>query len=220
MKKALQIVGFLFFTSSIFSQVVERKMEMSLGVQPCLTTDVKDVKVKKVEKLWKKFFKTYGKVKKNKKAKEFYSTGVSVKRIKSGDPIDVYFKIVELGSGVSLNIWYDLGTKFLSEETTPNEYSSGEELLEEFSIYLRKIIVEEELEIEKDNLKHFEKQLKSAKKKNKKLHDKIKSYKEKITKAKGDIEKNIVEQEEIGKQIEDQIMKVKQVEDKLSSIRK
>jgi len=221
MKNSIHIIVFLLFTTvSVFGQITEKHEKMSLGIQPCLTTEVLNIKVKTVEKLWKKYFKAYGKVKKNKRAKELYSTGVRVNRIKSGDPIDVYLKVSKFEGGVNLCIWYDLGTKFLSEKDTPNEYNAGEELLEEFSIYLRKYIIEKELKTEEDSLKKVKKKLRSSKKKNKKLHEKIKSYKEKILKAERGIKENLLEQDELEKQIETQILKVKEVEEKLGNIGK
>ncbi len=210
----------LIFPSFSFAQIVEKQENTSFGMQPCLTTSVKDINKKEVAKLWKKFFKEYGKVKKNSKAKEYYSTGVRINRIKSGDPIDVYAKFSDFASETKISLCFDLGTAFLSKEEFPDEYPGAEDLLNEFSVYVQRYVVENQLKDEENRLEKLNKKLRSAKKENQKLHEKIEMYKNKIKKAESDIELNLAAQKELGDQIDQQSMKVKEIQDKLSNIGK
>ncbi len=219
MKKIYILLITLLVTSQSFSQINEKQVNISLGVQPCLTASVDNIKYKKAIKLWKKFFKPYGKVKRNRKAKEYYSTGVKVNRIKVGDPIDVYMKILEATDGVNLNLCIDLGTAFVSKDMQ-DEYTGAENLLDEFLIYIKEYQLNEKLEEEEDNLKDLESDLKSKRKKNKKLHSSIEKYKQKIIEAKEDIEKNLQEQEDLKNMIKLQNEKVKQVQEDIENLKK
>lgn len=218
MKKIYILFISIFIFNQAFSQIKEKQVNISLGVQPCLSQDVQNIDNKETAKLWKKFFKQYGKVKKNSKAKEYYSTGIRVNRIKSGDPIDVYAKFVDFADGTNINLCFDLGTGFLSKKDTPNEYDGALEFLDEFVIYVERFVVEEKLKKEEKMLSKLEKSLKSVKKSNKKLHDKIDNYNKKITKAEEDIRQNVIEQEELDRQIQDQALKLKKVQRELENI--
>ena len=219
MKKIYALLITLLLVGQSFGQIKEKQVNISLGVQPCLTSSIDNIKTKNAAKLWKKFFKPYGKVKRNRKAKEYYSTGVKVNRIKAGDPADVYMKIVEAADGVNLNLCIDLGTAFVSKDMQ-EEYTGAENLLEEFLIYVKEYQLKEELDDEEDNLKDLESDLKSKRKKNKKLHRSIEKYKQKIVKAEEDIEKNLQEQEDLKKSIELQNEKVKQVQEDIENLKK
>ncbi len=219
MKKIYTLLVALLVVGQSFGQIKEKQVNISLGVQPCLSSSIDDIKSKTVVKLWKKFFKPYGKVKRNRKAKEYYSTGVKVNRIKTGDPVDVYMKIVEAADGVNLDLCIDLGTAFVSKDMQ-DEYAGAENLMKEFLVYVDKYKLEEKLEEEEDKLKDLESDLKSKRKKNKKLHSSIEKYKQKIIEAEQDIEKNLQEQEDLKKTIELQNEKVKQVQKDIDNLKK
>lgn len=206
------------FTLHSFSQIKEKQVRISLGIQPCLTAEIQGIKKKKVEKLWKKFFKKYGKVKKNGKAKEYYSTAVRINSIKSGDPVDIYAKFEDFNDNVVVNLCIDMGTAFLSQKEFPEDYYNAEELLDEFLIYVKRYMVSEELKEEEENFDKLNKKLKKLKSNNAKLHDKIKKYKEKIAQAERDIEENLLEQEKVSKEIEEQAKRVKEIREKLDNI--
>lgn len=208
----------LFITSQTYSQIIQKQVNISLGVQPCLSYEVMEIDNNETAKLWKKFFKDYGKVKKNRKAKEYYSTGVRVGRIKSGDPVDVYAKFVEFENGVEIVLCFDLGTEFLNNKTTPNEYEGAEELIQEFVVYVKKYVVGEKLKKEEGNLKDLEGNMKTTRKKNKKLHDKIDNYRENIVKAEDAIKENVLLQEELKVKIQDQASKLKEVQREMDNI--
>ncbi|HHH54102.1 MAG TPA: hypothetical protein ENK91_10615 [Bacteroidetes bacterium] len=220
MKTIYSFLIILFLSKFISAQVVEKQMNISLGLQPCLTTTVEGIDNKEVAKLWKKFFKEYGKVKKNSKAREYYSTAVRVNRIKSGDPIDVYAKFDEFGADTKISLCFDLGTAFLSKDEFPEEYYGGEEFVNEFKVYVQKYIVGNKLKEEEKKLDKLDKELKNTVKSNKKLHDKIAMYKDKIKKAESEIELNLQKQDQLKKQMEEQSDKVRDVQAELNSMGK
>ncbi len=202
------------------AQILEKQENTSFGMQPCLTTTIQNINKKDVIKLWKKFFKKYGKVKKNSKAKEYYSTGVRINRIKAGDPIDVYAKFTDFVTDTKISLFFDLGTAFLSKEEFPDEYSGAEDFLNEFSVYVRKYIVKNQLKEAEYMLKKLNKKLLKDKKDNQKLHEKIETYKNKIKKAENDIKLNIAAQKDLENKIDLQSMKLKELQNKLNSIDK
>lgn len=220
MKTIFILLLSLSFSLSSFAQIKEKQVQMSLGIQPCLTAEIQGVKKKEVEKLWKKFFKKYGKVKKNGKAKEYYSTAVRINSIKHGDPVDVYAKFEDFSSDVRVSLCIDMGTAFLSKKQFPEDYINAEQLLEEFIIYVKRYMVSQELDKEKELFEKLNKKLKKLKKNNVKLHEKIKKYKEKIAKAEQEIEQNLIEQQKVSEEIDKQALKVKAVSDKLELIGK
>ncbi len=179
-----------------------------------------DVKKKDVEKLWKKFFKEYAdaKVKKNSKAKEYYSLGVRINKITPNE-MDVYAKFEDYSSGVTVSLCYDLGNNFISNET-PNEYNGAEEFTTEFLNYVKTFTLEEQLEEEEKLLEDLQDDLKDAKKANKKLHEKIEKYTKKIQEAEKKIEDNLSEQESLTKKIEEQLTTVKEFQDKVKNVGK
>lgn len=219
MKKTYTILIALFIVGQTFGQVIEKKTNMSLGVQPSLSTDIDNISQKQIIKLWKKFFKPYGKVKRNKKAKEYYSTGVRVNRIKSGDPVDLYMKFNEFADGVNINLCIDLGTGFVSKDN-PNEYSGAVDVLDEFVLYVESYKLNEKLEDEEDELDDFESSLKKAKKKNIKYHKNIEKYKQYIMEAEEDIEKNLLEQKSLKKSIQMQLEKIKVTNEEIKNLKK
>ncbi|MGE5356093.1 MAG: hypothetical protein ACM3PT_07615 [Deltaproteobacteria bacterium] len=220
MKTSMSILIAVFFLNIAFSQVTERQTNLSLGMQPCLSANIKDMKQKEVEKLWKEFFEKYGKIKYNSKAKEHFSAGVRINRIKSGDPVDVYAKFDEFADGTRFDISFDLGTGFLSKKDYPAEYQGGVEFVKDFVIFIEKYKVEQKMKAEEKALEKLNDQLKDAVKENKNLKEKIVSYEEKIVKAEQEIKENEQKQIDLEKQIQLQSIKVKDVQIEYNNIGK
>lgn len=216
----MSILIAVFFLNIAFSQVTERQTNLSLGMQPCLSANIKDMKQKEVEKLWKEFFEKYGKIKYNSKAKEHFSAGVRINRIKSGDPVDVYAKFDEFADGTRFDISFDLGTGFLSKKDYPAEYQGGVEFVKDFVIFIEKYKVEQKMKAEEKALEKLNDQLKDAVKENKNLKEKIVSYEEKIVKAEQEIKENEQKQIDLEKQIQLQSIKVKDVQIEYNNIGK
>jgi hypothetical protein len=220
MKTILTLLIAVFFINIAVSQITERQSNISLGMQPCLSANIKDMKAKEVEKLWKEYFEKFGKIKYNSKAKEYFSAGVRINRIKSGDPVDVYAKFEEFADGARVDISFDLATGFLNKKDYPTEYQGGVDFVKDFVIYVEKFKVEQRLKAEEKALEKLNDQLKSAVKDNKNLKDKIVSFEEKITKAEQDIKANEQLQSDLEKQINQQSLKVKDVQTEYNNVGK
>ncbi len=219
MKSIYFILISLFAINVSFGQIEEKKVNISLGVQPCLSATVTDIKQNRVEKLWKKYFKEYAKVKRNRKAKEYYSTAVRLNSITQSE-IDVYAKFEEFATGVDIHLCYDLGNGFINKQETPNEYEGAKDFTNQFRIYAKTYVLEEKVEVQEEILKDLQDDLKDSKKKNKKFHDKIDDYTKKIQEIEKEIESNVLEQEDFEKKIEEQLLKVKEAQDNLRNVGK
>ncbi|MEZ4906340.1 MAG: hypothetical protein R2771_01550 [Saprospiraceae bacterium] len=220
MKKIYILIISVLFAASGYTQILEKQANISLGVQPSLSTNVADIKDNDVEKLWKDYMDKYGKTKYNKKVKEYSTLGVRINEIKSGDPIDVYAVFDEFADGVKMDFCFDLGNGFVSKKTFPMEYDGAVNFVADFVLAIEKFKVEERLKDEEKALDKLNGKLKDAVKDNQKLHDKITDYEEKITQAEEDIKNNELEQEDLQSQIEAQTSKVKDVQNELNNIGK
>jgi hypothetical protein len=220
MRTVLTFIIAVFFINIAISQITERQSNISLGMQPCLSANIKDLKAKEVEKLWKDYFEKFGKIKYNSKAKEHFSAGVRINRIKSGDPVDVYAKFEEFADGARVDISFDLTTGFLNKKDYPAEYQGGVDFVKDFVIYIEKYKVEQRLKAEEKALEKLNDKLKDAVKDNKNLKDKIISYEEKIVKAEQEIKENEQLQLDLEKQIQKQSLKVKDVQVEYNNVGK
>ena len=221
MKSFYSICVLIFlFSGTISAQILEKDSNMSLGVQTGNEMILDDVQVKVAEDLWEDFFKEYGKVKKNKKANEWYTTGVRINRIFSVSNIDVYVRFDERGSSSVMTMWVDLGMAFVNSKEYATEYKGVIDMMEEFRIYARTYVVEKEYKEAEKELENMKKELNKLEKKNGDLHDDITKYEEKIREAKDAIVTNLQDQETQKKSIDKQIDVLKQVQVRLESIRK
>lgn len=220
MKTILTLLLAVFFLNIAVSQVTERQSNISLGMQPCLSANVKDIKTKDVEKLWKDYFDKFGKLKYNKKAKEYYGTGVRINRVRSGDAVDVFAKFDEFADGTRIDISFDLANGFLNKKDYPSDFQGGVDFVEGFVVFVEKYKVEQRLKEEEKTLEKLNDKLKDAVKDNKNLKEKIISYEEKINKAEQDIKENEQLQVDLEKQIQVQSSKVKDVQIEYNQIGK
>ncbi|MGB5025661.1 MAG: hypothetical protein WBO44_09940, partial [Saprospiraceae bacterium] len=89
-----QIVICFFFSLLIhvfsFAQPRENKLQMSLGIQNGLSVTIPDADEDLIDKVWKKYTKGYGKLARNKKAKEEYIEGAVIQSIHGSNAMDVY----------------------------------------------------------------------------------------------------------------------------------
>ena len=221
MKTIFSVLVLLLFSSQILrAQIIEKESNMSLGVQTGNQLILDDVSVKDAEKLWEDFFKEYGKVKRNRKADEYFSTGVRVNRIFTVSNIDVYAKFEERGSSSVMTLWVDLGMAFVNSKDYPTEYKGVVDLMDEFRIYARTYVVKAEYEDAEKALENLKKDLNKLVKQKGDLEDDIAKYEQKIREAKDDIIKNMQDQESQKMAIDKQIEVLKQVQDRLEAIRK
>ena len=216
MKTAILLLTLLFAGVS-YSQVEEGSYDLSLGDQMGFMVDHIDADRKMVEKIMDNTFKEYGKIHKNRKAKEWSCLECKISRI-SGTPMDIYYKVVERKGLVTTYVFFDDGEKFLSSENASEAIESIVDLNMDIYHDVKRAVFSKELEGEEKTLKGLEKDLGKLEKKNTDLHEDIEEYKEKIRKAEQDIEKNLQQQEDKQIEIEQQKKVVSKVTDKLNNV--
>lgn len=212
----LLIICMINFTAT--AQVSETNADLSLGSQNAFVMEHDGANKKMVNKILENAIKEYGKVKRNKKAKEWHCLQCDVPGI-SG-PTNVYFKIDE-GKGMTTSyVFFDDGTKFISSENAADAAKRIKQNLTSVKHDITRAVISEELEDEEDNLKDRNKEQEKLEKKNKDLHEDIEKYKEKIAEAEKNIEKNLQEQEDKKMEIEKQGKVVEEVTNRLNSVGK
>ena len=199
------------FSIASQAQVVEGTYELSLGDQPGFLMDHPDADKKIVEDVIEEYLKGYGKVKRNRKAKEWTCENCLISQIEQ-DPIDVYFKIQEGRGMVSSYIFFDDGYGFLEGSDAIEKF-----LMNIFHEVQREVIRKDIEGLEKD-LSSFTKDLSKLVKKNKGLHEDIEEYRAKILQAEKDIEQNLHDQEDKKMQIEKQKRDIEKTTIKLNSV--
>lgn len=216
----MKILNILLF-STLFSiglnaQMFESKQELSVGLQNSYAMDYPNADKKMVEKALENAVKEHGKVKKNRKAKEWNCQECKIPTI-SSNPLNVYYKVEEGKGQTTSYLFFDDGGKFLSSDN-----GAAQADIERFSMNIyhdvERMVIGKELENEEDQLKDFNKDFEKLEKKNKDLHNDIEEYKEKIRKAEKAIEQNLQEQEDKNIEIEQQKNKVGAVTEKLNNV--
>lgn len=223
MRAIVVITGFFLAVSvGLNAQIIEKEANMSLGVQMSNQVMLDDINDNDAADLWEDYFEGRydGKVKRNRKADEYYVTGVRINSIFTVSNIDVYVKFEERGSNTQMTLWVDLGMAFVNSVEYPTEYKGVVDLLEDFRIYARTYAVNEELENAEDDLESLKKDLDQLESKNAKLHEKIDDYQQKIIDAKAEIEQNLLDQDEKRQAIDRQIEVLKEIQVRLESIKK
>jgi len=206
----------MLFSLGMNAQVFESKQELSVGLQNAYALDHPNADKKMVEEALENAIKEYGKVKRNKKAKEWYCQECKIPTI-SSNPMNIYYKIEEGKGQITSYLFFDDGGQFLSSDN-----GTAEADIERFNMNIfydvKRMVINKELEDQEDQLKDYNKDLEKLEKKNKDLHDDIEGYKEKIRKAEKSIEQNLQEQEDKNIEIEQQKNKIGEVTEKLNNV--
>ena len=217
MTRVLITLIFAFVGTALsFAQVSEKTMTMSLGTQNGLIVSIPGADEDLIEDIWKDYMKEYGKVKRNRKTKEYFGDDVQVSSISGAGTMDVYSK-TEDGQ---LIVFFDMGNGFLSEETHKEAYAAAEVFLKEFGHEVTRDMIRDELKDEEKALGKLERELEGLKKDNDRYHSIIEKAKERIAEAEADIEQNLKDQEDSTKKIEDQTKVVQEVTTKLENVGK
>jgi hypothetical protein len=219
--KTILISFFFFFMTSFFAfgQIYETESNMSLGVQSANEVILDDIQPNEAYKLWKDYFKKYGKIKRNKKANEYYSTGVRINKIFTASNIDVYTRFEERGSSTMMTMWVDLGMSFINSKGYPTEYKAVVEMLDDFRVEANLYMVQKDLDAAEKELGMMKKDLVKLEKINIKLHDKIDNYENKIVDTKKDINQNLVGQEDKKIEIDRQLETLKMIQKRMKQIK-
>jgi len=221
MKQVVLLVCIVFFSLPFVSgQITEGQNNMSLGVQNSLETVLEGVTVNEAVKLWTDHMKQFGSVKRNKKADEYYITGIKINQISLGSNLDVYARFAERGSNCTMILWTDLGTAFINSKDHPKEFDGLKSFLEDFKIDAKRFAVQKELELAEKEMKKLQKEQDGLFKENQKLHEDIKKAEERIIKAKDDIKINLKDQEAKKMEIDKQMEFLKAIQKRMESLGK
>jgi len=219
LKITLLSILFIFIIQQISTaQITEENAFMSQGEHNAFTFDIESTDIKGIEKEWKKYFKDYGKVKKTKKEKEWYSA-TPVELTNSSMQYTIYFKVKQNNDVINAYIWANNGTGFVSSQNNGTEAKEVIALAEEFAHISEVYVIESILDEEDKALGKLEKELRSLEKKNDKYHKKIADAKETISKNEISVEQNVLDQADKNRAIQDQKKIVKKVEDNLSKLK-
>ena len=164
------------------------------------------------------FIKDYGKSKRNKKAREYYSVGARVPLITSSSNVDIYIRFDERVNLTTATMWVDLGESFVNSNEFPSEAKGAEEFLYNFYLAVKKKSIEEEMKKQEKMLGKLEKELRKLEKKNTGYHKDIEKAKEKIEKAEKDIEQNLRDQEDQRISIEQQKKVIAEIIERLNNL--
>ncbi|MBT8191191.1 MAG: hypothetical protein HKN67_11480 [Saprospiraceae bacterium] len=217
MNRIITLVFAILIVFGLNAQVSETAFNMSFGKQNAFMMDHENADSKMVSKIIEDRLKDYGKVKRNKKAKEWECLECQIGRIASSK-MNIYFKVESGKNMASSYFFFDDGEKFISGENDKDISGAIEDFLTEISYDVKREVIRKELEDEEKMLKNLEKDLSKLEKKNEDLHKDIEEYKEKIYKAEKDIEKNLEEQVDKRMEITKQSKTVEKVTKVLNSV--
>lgn len=228
MKFNILILISLFIVGQIGAQAVfEEDMNMSLGTKNALYVDVEGADKKIAEKAIESLLKEYGKVKKNRKAKEYYAEGITIPAIGGSQALDVFVKVDEMNDKSRLYMWVYDGSSFITSVDDSDQVDGAESILKDFYVKARRQAIQKEVDNEEDTLKDREKDLKKLESKNKNLHKDIAKWEKeiedrhrKIEQAKLDIEQNLVDQDDMTVQISEQKDVVRSTVEKMNSVQR
>ncbi len=218
MKNVILLICSLFIVVTGYSQISETAAEISLGKQNAFVMDHPGASKKTVTKILENAVKEYGKVKRNKKAKEYNCLQCDVPGM-SG-PTNVYFKVEEGKGQTTSYVFFDDGSKFISSENNADLAAGLKDKLMNVSFDVTRSVISDELDDEEDNLKDRNKELSKLEKRNEDLHNDIEKYKKKISEAEAEIEKNLQNQEDKKMEIEKQSRVIEEVTTKLNNVGK
>lgn len=211
----------ILMVSAVRAQnVSERKVSMSLGGQNAFVVDVEGADKKIVETVFKDMMKEYGKLKENKKAREFFMMATKITRVNGSSPVDLYAKFEEGKGMATAYVWIDLGGAFTNSQEYQKQAEAAKSFLQDYYYECRRVVVQNELKEEEKNLEKLEKELVRLKKQNDGYHEDIEKAKQKIAEAEKNIEQNILDQANKNKEIDGQKKTVETVTTKLNSIGK
>lgn len=210
------IVGSISFTTA--QKINEETKSMSLGKQTGFQIDIDGADEDMTEDVWKDFIKDYGKTKRNKKAREYYSVGAQVPLIAGANNLDLYIRFDERVNMTSVMLWVDLGESFVNSDEYPKEAQGVEDFLKDFYLAVRKESIEKEMKEQEKILNKMDKELRKLEKKNTGYHKDIEKAKEKIEKAEKNIEQNLKDQEDQRITIEQQKKVIEEIIERLNNL--
>lgn len=220
MKTYILLTLCLFFGFSLSAQVVTQKeMAMSLGNQIGFVVDLEGADDGLAEDVWKEYLKEYCKVKRNKKADEYYCEDCKVSLL-STSPMQVTLKLDERKEMTVASAFFDTGSSFISSEADGSMAESVEKFMYNYALEVKRSVIENDLKEQEKELKNFNKDQEKLEKLNKGFHKDIEKAKKQIVEAEENIEKNLKEQEAKQIEIKSQLKLVEGITGRLNSVGK
>ena len=213
---ALSLALVFSLLNGAHAQIDVSSSSMSLGEKPAFVMDFENADKKLVEKKWKEHVKEYGKVEKNKKAKEWYTLQTTIPNMGGTTPVNLYFKLEEGKDMTRAFVFVDDGTKFIGNGDDKED--GVRTFIQGYADSVNKEVAKKAMEKGEDELKDFNKKLSKLEDKNKDYHEDIEKYQKKIIEAEEDIEKNLKEQDDAKINIEMQKEKVEALIEAYNSI--
>ena len=151
------ILAFAFLmTTHLIGQVSEHKTALSLGEHNAFVLEHPGADKKMVSKTLEKTFKEYGKVKRNKKAKEWSCLQCDVPGI---GQTNIYFKVEEGKGQVTSFVFCDDGTQFVNSENNQEAAAAISKSLKYVGYDVEKQVISKELDREENSVKDRNKEL-------------------------------------------------------------
>lgn len=216
MKKSFTILTMLVAMVSIVSAQNTESIEktMSLGKQVGVYVEVEGGEKDRIKDLWEDYMKDYGKTKRNKKAKEYYSEQARIPMISSSSKVDLYAKFEEGRNVATAYMWAVVDGEFVDD-------SEGlQNFMQDYYIIARKDVINKELEEQEKLLKKLDEKMGKLIKKNNGYHQDIEKAEDKIREAEENIEKNLNEQDEMQAEMIKQKEVLDMIAEKLNSVGK
>jgi len=209
MKNVFFLLFLMIFPAFLFAQITEEPHTMSLGVQNALVLDLPDTDSKLISQNWKTYLKEYGKVKYNRKAKEWYLMRTKISPIDASDKIDIYMQ----SDDNQIIVYIDFGDEFLTKKHP--SYDNAVDFLKAFELEVEIAKIQKELEEEEKSMKKLEKQQTILNRNEIRYNKTIENAKNKIVQYEEKLIKNKEEQIAIAQKIEEQKLAVDAVKKKL-----
>jgi len=194
------------------AQSIEKTM--SLGKQVGIYVEVEGGAKDRIKDLWEDYMKDYGKTKRNKKAKEYYSEEARIPMISSSKNVSLYAKFEEGRNLATAYMWAVVDGEFVDD-------SEGlQNFVQDYYLVVRKDVINKEIEEQEKVLKNLDKKMGKLVKKNEGYHKDIEKAEDKIRKAEENIEKNLNEQDEMQAEMIKQKEVLEMIAEKLNNIGK
>ena len=206
------LVAFATLMSAQNVEAIEKTM--SLGKQTGVYIEVEGGEKDDLKDLWEDYMKDFGKTKRNKKAKEYYTENVRVPVISSSNTVDVYAKFEEGRDQATAYFWAVSDGEFVDD-------SKGlQTFVQDYYLIARKAVINEEIKEQEKVLKKLDKNMGKLVKKNNGYHKDIEKAEDKIRKAEENIEKNLNDQDEMQAEIIKQKEILEMIIEKLNNVGK
>ena len=217
MKNLLTVLVFMVSVFSLSAQVEvsEGSKSMVEGTYNAYSVSLDNVEQDEAEDMWKDFMKEFkAKVKKDKKAKIYFSDNVQMPSI-SSNPVDVYASINEnKGKYTTVSVWFDTGSGYVNSIDMKAQSETANSLVAEYGTKVMRKHSEKMQEKAENMLKDYVGDAKKLEDKNKDLREDIAEAKENIRKWEKELDQNEDDIKKMSKDVEKQEEKVSEAKER------